>query len=157
MSMIFKGKYIVFSLFLLTSIFGSLFIYMGPKVLETSPGVLQLGIRFSDEFSVAFTQHPKGGPGASLEIFDSEGRLIASHTKLIVGRNLIPIDQDLYNSQIYTFKISSPGYETVILKAENDSRLFNPLDGCEMPNDVSFKPNLLGMKLHLKPADELSF
>jgi hypothetical protein len=155
--MIFKGKYIVFSLFLLTSIFGSLFIYMGPKVLETSPGVLQLGIRFSDEFSVAFTQHPKGGPGASLEIFDSSGRLIDSHTKLIVGRNLIPIDQDLYNNQIYTFKISSPGYETVILKAENDSRLFKPLEGYEMPHDVSFKPNLLGMKLQLKPEDALSF
>ena len=54
MSMIFKGKIIVFTLFLLTTVMGALFIYFGPKAIETNPGVLHLGIRYSDEFSVDF-------------------------------------------------------------------------------------------------------
>ena len=150
MSMIFKGKYIVFSLFLLTTIFGALFIYMGPRVLETSPGVLQLGIRYSDEFSVAFTQYPKGGPGATLEIFDAGGQLIHSHKKLSIGRNLIPIYRNLNDHEIYTFKISAENYATVVIEAENEGRLFKPTEDQKIPAGVSFKPNLLGLKLQAK-------
>ena len=47
--MIIRGKYVVFSLMLLTTIVGALFVYLGPKTLKTSPGVLHLGVRYSDE------------------------------------------------------------------------------------------------------------
>ena len=76
MSMMFNGKFVVLSLFVLTGIVGALFVYIGPKALQTNPGVFHLGIRYADEFSMEFTRHPKGGPGALLEIIDSMGQTI---------------------------------------------------------------------------------
>ena len=66
--MMFSGKFVVFSLIVLTGIVGALFIYMGPKALQTNPGVFHIGIRYADEFGIEFTRYPKGGPGATLEI-----------------------------------------------------------------------------------------
>ena len=99
--MMFSGKFVVFSLIVLTGIVGALFIYMGPKALQTNPGVFHIGIRYADEFGIEFTRYPKGGPGATLEIINSEGELIGRFDKLVMGRNLIPIDSTQYSAGNY--------------------------------------------------------
>ena len=52
MSMMFNGKFVVLSLFVLTGIVGALFVYIGPKALQTNPGVFHLGIRYADEYGM---------------------------------------------------------------------------------------------------------
>ena len=147
MSMIFKGKIIVFTLFLLTAVMGALFIYFGPKAIETNPGVLHLGIRYSDEFSVDFSRFPKGGPGAVLEIFDAKEQLIDRYENLPMGRNLIPISIGKFKNQRYTLKISAHSYESIMIKANNEERVFRPAASQEQLDNLIFKPNLIGIRL----------
>ena len=147
MSMIFKGKTIVFTLFLLTAVLGALFIYFGPKAIETNPGVLHLGIRYSDEFSVDFTRFPKGGPGAVLEIFDAQEQLIARYENLTMGRNLIPISTEKFKNQRYTLKISAPTYESITIKANNNERVLRPINSQQKLDNLIFEPNLIGIRL----------
>ena len=156
--MMFSGKFIVFSLIVLTAIVGALFIYIGPKALQTNPGVFHLGIRYADEFGIEFTRYPKGGPGATLEIISSKGELIGRFDRLVMGRNLIPIDSKQYNSGKYFLKISAKDYHLQIIPALLENKTFSPLLDSKTLNekndnkgtfyDFSFRDNLLGVRLY---------
>ena len=156
--MMFNGKFVVFSLIVLTGIVGALFIYMGPKALQTNPGVFHLGIRYADEFGIEFTRYPKGGPGATLEIISSEGELIGLFDKLVMGRNLIPIDSTQYSAGNYLLRISANDYQVQIIPAQLENKTFSPTSDATTLNqknsikdiyyDFSFRDNLLGVRLY---------
>lgn len=145
--MIFKGKHIVFFLFLLTAAIGAMFIYLGPKAIQSNPGVLHLGIRYSDEFTVDFTRFPKGGPGAVLEIYDLSGQIVQQHRDLSMGRNLIPIHSEKYKDHLYTIKISAPSYKSVRIQAQNIHRTLIPAEDFVESEQILFEPNLIGVRL----------
>ena len=154
----FNGKYIVFSLFGLTGIVGALFIYMGPKALQTNPGVFHLGVRYADEFGVEFTRYPKGGPGATLEIICSKGKLVGRFDKLVMGRNLIPIDSTQYVAGNYLLRVSATDYQVQSIPAQLEHKTFSPTSDAPTLNqenditgtyyDFSFRDNLLGVRLY---------
>ena len=154
----FNGKYIVFSLFVLTGIVGALFIYMGPKALQTNPGVFHLGVRYADEFGVEFTRYPKGGPGATLEIISSKGELVGRFDKLVMGRNLIPIDSTQYVAGNYLLRVSATDYQVQSIPAQLEHKTFSPTSDAPTLNqendntgtyyDFSFRDNLLGVRLY---------
>ena len=154
----FNGKYIVFSLFALTGIVGALFIYMGPKALQTNPGVFHLGVRYADEFGVEFTRYPKGGPGATLEIISSKGELVGRFDKLVMGRNLIPIDSTQYIEGNYLLRVSATDYQVQSIPAQLVNKTFLPTSDALILNqendntgtyyDFSFRENLLGVRLY---------
>ena len=156
--MMFSGKFVVFSLIVLTGIVGALFIYMGPKALQTNPGVFHIGIRYADEFGIEFTRYPKGGPGASLEIISSEGELIGRFDKLVMGRNLIPIDSTQYSAGNYLLRISANDYKVQSIPAKLEHKTFLPIFDAQRLNqenldkdiyyDFSFRDNLLGVRLY---------
>ena len=156
--MMFSGKFVVFSLIVLTGIVGALFIYMGPKALQTNPGVFHLGIRYADEFGIEFTRYPKGGPGATLEIISSEGKLIGRFDKLVMGRNLIPIDSTQYSAGNYLLRISANDYQVQSIPAQLEHKTFSPTSDASTLNqengnkdiyyDFSFRDNLLGVRLY---------
>ena len=156
--MMFSGKFIVFLLIVLTGIVGALFIYIGPKALQTNPGVFHLGIRYADEFGIEFTRYPKGGPGATLEIISSKGELIGRFDKLIIGRNLIPIDSTQYSAGNYLLRISANDYQLQSIPAQLEHKTFSPTSDAQTLNqennsqdiyyDFSFRDNLLGVRLY---------
>lgn len=156
--MMFSGKFVVFSLIVLTGIVGALFIYMGPKALQTNPGVFHIGIRYADEFGIEFTRYPKGGPGATLEIISSEGELIGRFDKLVMGRNLIPIDSTQYSAGNYLLRISANDYQVQSIPAQLEHKTFAPTshastlnqenDNKDIYYDFSFRDNLLGVRLY---------
>ena len=152
--MLFNGKFIVFALIVLTGVVGALFIFMGPKALQTNPGVFHLGIRYADEFGIEFTRYPKGGPGAVLEIIDSKGQIIERFDGLVMGRNLIPIDTIKFQENTYRLKVSSNDYHTQIIPAHLKNKTFSPTADAIRQNtsdtqyDFSFRDNLLGVRLY---------
>ena len=156
--MMFSGKFVVFSLIVLTGIVGALFIYMGPKALQTNPGVFHIGIRYADEFGIEFTRYPKGGPGATLEIISSEGELVGRFDKLVMGRNLIPIDSTQYSVGNYLLRISANEYQVQRIPAQLEHKTFSPTFDASTLNqengnkdiyyDFSFRDNLLGVRLY---------
>ena len=116
--MMFKGKFVVLALLFLTGGVGALFIALGPKALKTSPGVFHLGIRYADELTMDFTQHPKGGPGARLQIFDSEGKRVLEQGAMQIGRNLIPLDRkQLIDGNDFLLQIHADGYRPLYIPA----------------------------------------
>jgi hypothetical protein len=158
MSMLFSGKFIVFALIVLTGVVGALFIFMGPKALQTNPGVFHLGIRYADEFGIEFTRYPKGGPGAVLEIIGSKGQIVERFDGLVMGRNLIPIDTNKFQENTYRLKISSNDYHTQVIPAHLKNKTFSPTTDATALNlgqntsdthyDFSFRDNLLGVRLY---------
>ena len=165
MSMLFNGKFVVFSLFLLTCIVGALFIYIGPKALQTNPGVFHLGIRYADEFGMEFTRYPKGGPGALLEIIDSKGQIIEEFDGLVIGRNLIPIDSSKFTEDSYLLQVSASDYYTQKIPAKLAKKTLSPTtdsitlnknsESIEGFYDFTFTDNLLGIRLYpVSSSDE---
>lgn len=156
--MMFSGKFVVFSLIVLTGIVGALFIYMGPKALQTNPGVFHLGIRYADEFGIEFTRYPKGGPGATLEILSSKGELLGLFDELVMGRNLIPIDSAKFPEGTYRLRISANDYQVQSIPAQLEHKTFLPTSDASTLNqengnkdiyyDFSFRDNLLGVRLY---------
>ena len=142
-----KGKYVVLILILLTGSIGALFIALGPEATAKNPGVLHVGLRYSDEMSMAFTQHPKGGPGATLEFLDANGKKIYQFENLKTGRNLVPIGPEFLPTGPYTARISAPGYHSRTLPVIIEGRMLNP------PKDATFDPgthadyNMIGARL----------
>ena len=158
--MMFSGKFVVFALIVLTSVVGALFIYIGPKAIETNPGVFHLGIRYADEFGVEFTRYPKGGPGAVLEVMNLEGQLIERFEGLVMGRNLIPIETSKFHEDRYNLKVSAKDYYPQIIPAVLNNKTFSPTTDAKALNqdvenlksdyDFSFRDNLLGVRLYPK-------
>lgn len=165
MSMMFKGKFVVLALVLLTAVVGALFVTLGPKALKTSPGVFHLGIRYADELSMDFTRHPKGGPGARLQIFDAEGRQVLEQLDLPIGRNLIPLNREqLIEGADYLLQIDAEAYTSLYIPATLSGRSLNPAPERTMEwinrgwleadsadpkhRDYRFQANQLGVRLY---------
>ena len=105
-----KGGLVVALLLLLTGIVGTLFIVLGPKATEKSPGVIHIGVRYANERSLEFNQYGKTGPGAKVEIVAPDGKVAYTHEKLQIGRNLMPL-KDILDGH-YMARLSAPGYKT---------------------------------------------
>lgn len=165
--MMFKGKFVVLALVILTGSVGALFITLGPKALKTSPGVFHLGIRYADELTINFTKYPKGGPGARLQIFDIEGKRVLDQGSMQIGRNLIPLDREqLIDGEDFLIQIHADGYRPLYIPATLSGRSLNPApdDAAQWirrgwheidPDnpehlDYSFQSNLLGVRLYPK-------
>jgi hypothetical protein len=126
------GIYIVICLILLTAIVGSLFIYLGPKATKKSPGVLHVGIRYSNENSIDFMRYGKEGPGAQIDFIADDGTVDYSVNNLSVGHNLVPIKNLTDGS--YTVRLSADEFHTIELIMIARGRMLNP------PPDTEFKP-----------------
>ena len=125
------GIYIVICLVVLTAIVGSLFIYLGPKATGKSPGVLHVGIRYSNENTIDFMRYGKKGPGARIEFIAEDGSIPYSVDDLSVSRNLVPI-KNLTDGP-YTVRLSAKGFHSVELTMIAEGRMLNP------PPDVQFE------------------
>ena len=131
-SLIIPGAYIVICLIVLTGIVGSMFIYLGPKATEKSPGVLHVGIRYSNENTIDFLRYGKKGPGARIEFIAEDGSIPYSVDNLSTRRNLIPI-KNLADG-LYTVRLSAEEFHTVELLMIAEGRMLNP------PKDTVFAP-----------------
>ncbi|MFP4069288.1 MAG: hypothetical protein ACLFVC_03820, partial [Opitutales bacterium] len=143
---------VVLGLLLLTGVVGSLFMLLGPKALETNPGVLHVGVRYLDERSMAFTRHPKGGPGARLDFVAPDGSVPYSHEALKIGRNLVPIGPEQLPPGPYTARLSAPGYRSVELPVVIEGRMLNPAPKAELPPHSHADYNMLGVRF--QPAED---
>lgn len=141
-----KGKYVAFGLFLLTGIVGTLFIVLGPKALEKSPGILHVGVRYLDEMTIAFAQHDKGGPGATIEFIDQEGSVVYQFENLKIGRNLVPIEPNNVPSGLYSAQLSAPGYQKILLPVAIEGRMLNPAPDAEFPKHSFVDYNAIGIR-----------
>ena len=138
------GIYVIASLLVLTAIVGSLFIYLGPKATEKSPGVLHVGIRYSNENTLDFARYGKVGPGARIEFINTDEIIDHSVENLSIGRNLVPIKN--LTDGLYTIRLSAEEFRTIELKMIAQGRMLNP------PEDAQFDPetyadyNMIGVR-----------
>ena len=142
----FKGKYAVISLVLLTGIVGTLFIVMGPKATEKSPGILHVGVRYLDESSIRFSQYPKSGPGAVIEFINPDGNVVYQFEHLKIGRNLVPIEPDNIPSGRYTARLSARDYKTIELPVLIEGRMLNPPLGADFAPHTHADYNMIGVR-----------
>ena len=139
-----KGKYVAIILFLLTGIVGGMFIVLGPKATERSPGVVHIGIRYIDEMTIAFTHYPKGGPGAKIELVAPDGSVAYMFENLNLGRNLMPFEG--VPDGPYKARLSAPDYQTVELPIIVEGRMINPPKDAEFKNGTHADYNLIGVR-----------
>ena len=138
------GIYVIICLLVLTAIVGSLFIYLGPKATEKSPGVLHVGIRYSNENTIDFARYGKEGPDARIEFINTKGIIDYSAGNLSIGRNLVPI-KNLTDGP-YRVRLSAEGFHTIELKMIAQGRMLNP------PKNIQFEPgtyadyNMIGVR-----------
>ncbi len=144
-----KGMYIAIGLLILTAIVGSLFIYLGPKATEKTPGIVHVGIRYANEHLVEFTQYSKTGPGARIEFIAADGSIAHAVDHLALGRNLVPIGT--LRDGAYTVRLSCQDYQTVEIPVIVTGRMLNP------PPAASFSPgthadyNMIGVRFIVAP------
>ncbi len=139
-----KGGLVVALLLILTGIVGALFIVLGPKATEKSPGVVHIGVRYSDEMSLAFNKYGSNGPGATIEIVAPDGTATYTHANLGIGRNLMPL-QDIPNGA-YTARLSAPGYYTRELPIIVEGRMINPPKDAEFERGTTADYNMIGVR-----------
>jgi len=130
-----KGGLVIALLLTLTGIVGSLFMALGPKATERSPGVVHIGVRYANEMSLEFNQYGKTGPGARIEIVAPDGTVAFTFENLRIGRNLMPL-QGIPNGP-YTARLSAPGYGTKTVPIIVEGRMINP------PRDAVFEKGTL--------------
>jgi hypothetical protein len=146
------GKYVAIGLVVLTAIVGTLFIILGPKATERTPGILHVGIRYANEHKIEFTQYPKTGPGATIEFIAADGSIPHSVERLAMGRNLVPISN--LSDGNYTIRLSADDYQSVELPMIAAGRMLNP------PKDTTFAEgthadyNMIGVRFQPKPDVE---
>ena len=144
-----KGGLVVALLLLLTGIVGTLFIVLGPQATEKSPGVIHIGVRYANERSLEFNQYGKSGPGATIEIVASDGKVAYTHEKLQIGRNLMPL-KDIPNGQ-YTARLSAPGYVSREVPIIVEGRMINPPKDAKLDDGSIADYNLIGVRFELIP------
>lgn len=142
------GKYVAIGLVVFTAIVGSLFIYLGPKATEKTPGILHVGIRYANEHQIEFTQYPKTGPGALIEFIAADGSIPHSVERLAMGRNLVPISN--LTDGTYTVRLSSEDYMTVELPMIAEGRMLNPPKDATFAEGTHADYNMIGVRF--KPA-----
>ncbi len=138
------GKYVAIGLVVFTAIIGSLFIYLGPKATEKTPGILHVGIRFANEHMVEFTQYSKTGPGARIEFIAADGSIRHSVERLAMGRNLVPISN--LSDGPYTVRLSSEDYVSVEIPMIAEGRMLNPPKDAEFTQDTHADYNMIGVR-----------
>lgn len=139
------GIYIVACLFVLTAIVGSLFIYLGPKATEKSPGVLHVGIRYSNENTIDFLRYGKTGPGARIEFIAEDGSIPYSVENLSISRNLVPIKN--LTDGLYTVRLSAKGFESIEIPMIAEGRMLNPPVDAQFESGVYADYNMIGVRL----------
>ena len=137
--------YVVICLIVLTGIVGSLFIYLGPQATKKSPGVLHVGIRYSNENTIDFLGYGKEGPGACIEFIANDGSIQYSAKDLNIGRNLIPI-KDLTDGP-YTVRLSAEGFHSVELTMIAKGRMLNPSSDAHFEAGTFADYNMIGVRL----------
>ncbi|MEC8209871.1 MAG: hypothetical protein VX051_05375 [Verrucomicrobiota bacterium] len=144
-----KGGLVVALLLLLTGIVGTLFIVLGPKATEKSPGVIHIGVRYANERSLEFNQYGKTGPGAKVEIVAPDGKVAYTHEKLQIGRNLMPL-KDILDGH-YMARLSAPGYKTREIPIIVEGRMINPPEDSKLEDGSVADYNLIGVRFELSP------
>ncbi|MEC8614386.1 MAG: hypothetical protein VXY17_03155 [Verrucomicrobiota bacterium] len=144
-----KGGLVVALLLLLTGIVGTLFIVLGPKATEKSPGVIHIGVRYANERSLEFNQYGKTGPGAKVEIVAPDGKVAYTHEKLQIGRNLMPL-KDILDGH-YMARLSAPGYKTREIPIIVEGRIINPPEDAKLEDGSVADYNLIGVRFELSP------
>ena len=139
-----SGRFIVIALIFLTAVVGSLFIYLGPKATEKSPGILHVGIRYANENTLEFAQYGKKGPGARIEFIASDNSVSYFVDDLIIGRNLVPII-DLIDG-LYTARLSAKGFRTVTIPMIAQGRMLNPPKGIQFDQGTYADYNMIGVR-----------
>ena len=139
-----QGKYVVIGLILFTAIVGGLFIYLGPKATEKTPGMLHVGIRYANEHTIEFTQYSKTGPGARIEFIAADGSIPHTVERLAMGRNLVPISN--LTDGPYTVRLSSDDYETVELPMIAEGRMLNPPEDATFAEGTYADYNMIGVR-----------
>ena len=138
------GKYVVIGLVVFTSIVGSLFIYLGPKATEKTPGILHVGIRYANEHTIEFTQYGKTGPGARIEFIAADGSIPHSVERLAIGRNLVPISN--LSGGTYTVRLSAEGFFTIELPMVAEGRMLNPPKDATFAEGTHADYNMIGVR-----------
>jgi hypothetical protein len=146
------GKYVAIGLVVFTAIVGSLFIYLGPKATEKTPGILHVGIRYANEHTMEFTQYGKTGPGALIEFIAPDGSIPHSVERLAIGRNLVPISN--LSEGTYTVRLSAEGFLTVEVPMIAEGRMLNPPKDATFAEGTHADYNMIGVRF--EPAAEAS-
>lgn len=139
-----KGFYVAFGLVILTVIVGSLFIYLGPKATEKTPGILHVGIRYANEHLIEFTQYSKTGPGARIEFIAADGSIAHAVDHLALGRNLVPMIHLVDGP--YTARLSCNDYQTVEIPMIVEGRMLNPPQGASFSPGTHADYNMIGVR-----------
>lgn len=137
------GKYVAIMLVLLTGIVGALFIYLGPKATQKTPGVIHVGIRYVDEMHISFSKYPKSGPGAVIEFVAPDGSVVFTFEHLKIGRNLMPLE-NIPNGP-YMARLSAPDYKTVEVPIIVEGRMLNPPLDAEFAKGAYAAYNMIGV------------
>lgn len=143
-----KGGLVVALLILLTAIVGGLFIVLGPKATERSPGVVHIGVRYANERSLEFNQYGKNGPGATIELIAPDGRAVYFYENLRIGRNLMPL-KDVSNGP-YIARLSAPGYKSREVPIIVEGRMINPPRGAQLEDGTLADYNMIGVRFEVE-------
>jgi hypothetical protein len=143
-----KGGLVVALLILLTGIVGGLFIVLGPKATERSPGVVHIGVRYANERSLEFNQYGKNGPGATIELIATDGRAVYFYENLRIGRNLMPL-KDVSNGP-YIARLSAPGYQSREVPIIVEGRMINPPRGAQLEDGTLADYNMIGVRFEVE-------
>ena len=147
-----QGKYVAIGLVVFTAIVGSLFIYLGPKATEKTPGILHVGVRYANEHMIEFTKYPKTGPGARIEFIAADGSIPHTVERLAMGRNLVPISN--VSDGIYTIRLSADDYQTIELIMIAEGRMLNPPKEAAFAEGTHADYNMIGVRFQPKTGEE---
>ncbi|MBC8190101.1 MAG: hypothetical protein H8E75_06690 [Puniceicoccaceae bacterium] len=143
-----KGGLVVALLLILTGIVGTLFIVLGPKATDRSPGVVHVGVRYANEMSLEFNKYGKNGPGATIELVAPDGSVAYKHENLQIGRNLMPL-KDVANGP-YSAQFSAPGYRTRVVPIIVEGRMLNPPKDAELEKGTLADYNMIGVRFEVE-------
>ena len=122
----------------------SLFIYLGPKATEKTPGILHVGVRYANEHMMEFTKYSKTGPAARIEFIATDGTIPHSVERLAIGRNLVPISN--LTDGPYTVRLSAEDYVTVEVPMIAEGRMLNPPKDAEFTEGTHADYNMIGVR-----------
>ena len=143
-----KGGLVVALLLMLTALVGGLFIFLGPKATERSPGVVHIGVRYANERSFEFNQFGKNGPGATIELVAADSKVAYAYSNLQIGRNLMPL-KDVADGP-YIAKLSAPGYQTREVPIIVEGRMINPQKGAQLEDGTLADYNMIAVRFEVK-------
>lgn len=144
-----KGPFVVIALIVLTGIVGGMFIYLGPKATEKSPGILHVGLRYSNEGSMEFLRYGKKGPITRIDFINADGIEVFQQDGLRRGRNLVPIEN--FETGLYTARISAQDFETEEVPVLIEGRMLNPSKSATYAAHTHVDYNMIGIVMQPTP------